>query len=81
VTVGVIPAGREAVMPWHNFVLWEPADDEPFVTTELFHGEQRIAELGPVKLYRSLWERMWATAVTGDDLELYVIRAVVMRPG
>lgn len=67
VTVGVVPSGRDAVVPWHNFVIWEPTDDEPYVTTELFHGEQRIADAAQVKLYRGLWSRMWDVSALGDD--------------
>ncbi len=55
------------VAPWHNFVIWEPADDEPYVTTELFHGEQQILDADGVKLYRDLWDRMWSAALVGQD--------------
>lgn len=67
VELAVIPAGTDVVIPWHNFVILEPADDEPYVVTELFHGEQRITLAEQVELYRALWERMWKAAVQGDD--------------
>ncbi|SRR6266704_301787 len=76
VTVGVVPSGGDAVVPWHNFVIWESADDEPYVTTELFHGEQRIADTAPVQLYRALWERMWDSAATADDARELIRSAV-----
>lgn len=67
VEVAVVPAGGDVVAPWHNFVLWEPNDDDPYVTTELFHGEQEIRTADEVALYRDLWERMWTAAAVGDD--------------
>jgi hypothetical protein len=71
VELGVIPAGQDVVIPWHNFVILEPVDDDPYVVTELFHGEQKITIAEQVELYRSLWERMWkAAAVGGEAVEL-----------
>jgi transcriptional regulator with XRE-family HTH domain len=66
VELGVIPSGHDVVIPWHNFVILEPVDDDSYVVTELFHGEQRITAAEQVELYRSLWERMWKAAVVGD---------------
>ena len=67
VKIGVVPAGRDVVVPWNNFVIWEPAGDDTFVTTELFHGEQRVTEVAQVKLYEALWSRLWNAAARGDD--------------
>lgn len=67
VDVAIIPVGGDVVAPWHNFVVWEPVDDEPYVTTELFHGEQHVTDGAQVELYRGLWDRMWATAAVGGD--------------
>ncbi len=75
VEVAVVPAGRDVVAPWHNFVIWEPAGDDPFVTTELFHGEQRMTDAATVELYLELWGRMWSSAVTGDDAHALVASA------
>lgn len=73
VEVAIVPAGGDVVVPWHNFVIWEQPD-EVFVTTELFHGEQRITEAQQVALYRGLWERMWSAAETGDEARAAVER-------
>jgi hypothetical protein len=67
VELGVIPSGQDVVVPWHNFVILEPVDEDPYVVTELFHGEQRITPAEQVELYRSLWGRMWKAAVVGDE--------------
>jgi transcriptional regulator with XRE-family HTH domain len=67
VGLAVVPVGRDVVAPWHNFILWEPREEDPYVTTELFHGEQRITDVSTVALYRGLWSRMWDAAVTGDE--------------
>lgn len=66
VDVAVIPSGHDVVVPWHNFVLLEPVDDDPYVVTELFHGEQKITTAEQVEVYRGLWERMWKAATHGD---------------
>jgi transcriptional regulator with XRE-family HTH domain len=75
VEVGIIPSGQDVVVPWHNFVILEPADDDPYVVTELFHGEQRITTSEQVELYRSLWERMWKAAAHGDEARALIREA------
>ncbi len=67
VQLAVVPVGGEVVPPWHNFVIWEPDGDEPFVTTELFQGEQRLSEPGTVRLYLQVWKRMWSAAARAED--------------
>lgn len=74
VEVAVVPTGGDVVVPWHNFVIWEPVGDDAYVTTELFHGEQRLTAVEEVALYRRLWERMWSAAETGDDARAAVER-------
>jgi transcriptional regulator with XRE-family HTH domain len=75
VSLAVVPAGGDVVVPWHNFVIWEPGDDESYVTIELFDGERRVTELDRVKLFQTLWERMWSAALVGDEA-VDMIRAV-----
>lgn len=76
VSLAVVPSGRDVVVPWNNFVIWEPADDEPYVTMELFDGERRVTEADRVKLFQSLWQRMWAAALPGDEA-VEMIRSVL----
>lgn len=75
VEVAVVPVGEDVVAPWHNFVLWEPLESEAYVTTELFHGEQRITDAPTVALYESLWSRLWDAAARGDDAAELIRRA------
>lgn len=75
VDVAAVPAGGDVVAPWHNFVIWEPDGEDAYVTTELFHGEQRIGDSDQVELYRGLWKRMWSAAAVGDDA-VALIRAM-----
>lgn len=67
VDVAVVPVDSSVLVPWHNFVIWEPAVDDPFVTTELVHGEQELHDVEQVALYEQLWERMWKAAAVGDE--------------
>lgn len=67
VDIAVVQAGKDVVVPWHNFVVWEPDDDEPYVTTELFHGEQTITDAQQVEQYRGLWAHIWAAAAVGEQ--------------
>lgn len=67
VDVAVVPVEAPVLVPWHNFVIWEPADGAPFVTTELVHGEQELHDPGQVALYEKLWDRMWGAAAVGDE--------------
>jgi len=67
VDVAVVPVETPALVPWHNFVIWESADRDPFVTTELVHGEQELHDPEQVALYEKLWDRMWSSAVVGED--------------
>lgn len=67
VELSVVPAVAAVVVPWHNFVLWDTADSGRYVTTELFHGAQEIADSESVALYVDVWERLWSAAVHGDE--------------
>lgn len=66
VDVAVVPVEAPVLVPWHNFVIWEPVDGAPFVTTELVHGEQELHDPEQVALYGELWDRMWAASAVGD---------------
>jgi transcriptional regulator with XRE-family HTH domain len=67
VALAVLPTDAPVLPAWHNFVIWERGDDPPYVTTELVHGEQEIHDPDQVALYVQLWDRLWASAATGDD--------------
>lgn len=64
VEVAVLPASAAVVVPWHNFIIREPADGSPiYVTTELFHGAQEINDVASVAIYVKAWERLASVAV------------------
>jgi transcriptional regulator with XRE-family HTH domain len=69
VELGVLPDGYAGALPWHNFVLRYPVDEDepPYVALELIHGEEKITDEDAVQAYRGLWSRLWDAAVTGDD--------------
>ncbi len=68
VDLRVLASGRVGAPEWHNFVIYDPADgSEPFVATELVHGEQALAEAKTVALYEALWSHLWDAAVSGDE--------------
>lgn len=67
VDIAVVPVDAPVLVPWHNFVIWEPADGPPFVTTELVHGEQELHDPDQVALYEKLWDRMWSSSAAGDE--------------
>jgi transcriptional regulator with XRE-family HTH domain len=76
VDVAVVPVDAPVLVPWHNFVIWEPADGAPFVTTELVHGEQELHDPEQVALYEKLWDRMWSSAAVGDQARTMVREAL-----
>lgn len=66
VEIAVLPESV-ATVPWHNFVLHQPADDSPvYVTAELMHGPIVVRDPGDVAVYVELWEQLWSAALTGD---------------
>jgi transcriptional regulator with XRE-family HTH domain len=69
VRLGVLPIAAAAGLPWHNFVLYFPADNggSPYVTAELIEGAHEVSDSVDVALYAALWDRLWAAAVVGDD--------------
>jgi transcriptional regulator with XRE-family HTH domain len=67
VEVAVLPVLRTGTPAWHSFIIFQAADESSFVTTELVHGGQEIADPEVVRRYVSLWDRLWRTAVTGDQ--------------
>lgn len=69
-TVGlaVLPTDAVVLVPWQNFILWEPEDDSPvYAGSELFLGEQKVTDPGDVDLLTDIWSRLWAAAAVGDD--------------
>lgn len=66
VDVAIVPETSPALVPWHNFVIWEPADGDPYVTSELVTGEPEHHDPDQVALFEQLWDRMWKAAVHGD---------------
>lgn len=77
VTLGVIPRGVTFAGMWHNFVVYDPADEvsEPYVSIELTHGLLTLADHWHVELYRDLFARLWDAAVFGDDAVALIRRA------
>lgn len=68
VEVRVLASTRQGTPAWHNFVLYDPADDsDPYVTTELLHGGQESRDPKAVALYESLWAKLWDAAAVGED--------------
>lgn len=75
VELAVLPEKFADALPWHNFVIREPADGSPpYVDTELVHGPQTIREPGSVAVYQWMWDRLWKASRT-DDEALALIRA------
>lgn len=68
VEIAVLPVDREGVPAWHSFILHRPADGSPdYVTTELVHGGQEVAEPDAVASYAVLWGQLWKAALHGDE--------------
>lgn len=68
VDLRVLRSDRVGVPEWHNFVLYDPADGaDTYVTTELLHGGQAPPDAKVVALYETLWQRLWAAALVGDE--------------
>lgn len=67
VELAILPATVAVAAPWHNFIIWEPQDGHPYVTTELVHGAQEVGDPESVQLYLTLWERLWGAAAVGED--------------
>lgn len=70
VEIAVLPDTVSAgVVPWHNFVLREPAGGGPVtVSTELVLGAQDdITDPESVGVFDDLWNRMWSVAAHGRE--------------
>jgi DNA-binding XRE family transcriptional regulator len=67
VELGVLPAGRIGGLGWHSFMWWEPFEGPPYVTTELLHGGQYVVNPDSVRLYETVWDRLWSAAAVGDE--------------
>jgi transcriptional regulator with XRE-family HTH domain len=66
VHIAVLPHGEPAtVVPWSNFIIFE--GNSPFVSIELAHHEDPIADEKRVNLYRDLYSKMWQRALTGSE--------------
>lgn len=69
-TVGlaVLPTSEVVLVPWQNFILWEPRDDSPvYAGSELFLGEQKATDPGDVDLLLDVWSRLWSAATIEND--------------
>lgn len=75
VVLGIVPTSAAVAAAWHNFILWEPADGSPYVTTELVHEAQEIHDAEQLALYESLWKKLWDAAIVGDDAA-HMIRTI-----
>lgn len=76
VELAVLSDPAVVMVPWQNFILWEPMDDGPvYAGSELFLGEQKVTDPGDVDLLVDVWDRLWAASAVGDDA-VALIRAV-----
>ncbi|BBG04108.1 MULTISPECIES: DUF5753 domain-containing protein [Pseudonocardia] len=57
VSIAVLP-DSVPLLPWHNFLIWTPAEGDPYVTAELVHGSQEVHGREDVAEYRALWEKL-----------------------
>ncbi|MEV1295978.1 DUF5753 domain-containing protein [Pseudonocardia sp. NPDC049635] len=57
VSVFVLPVSAP-VLPWHNFLIWTPAQGDPYVTSELVHGELEVHSRADVSVYQALWHTL-----------------------
>lgn len=70
VEIAILPDRRVGAAAWNSFTLYaEPSDDrdQPYVTTELVHGGQRVSDPDRVAEYAALWGRLWSASLTGDE--------------
>lgn len=76
VEIAILPEEAIGVVPWHNFVIREPADGSPtYVTTELIHGPQNIQDEESVAIYTAVWDRLWKAGAVGDEAVEIIRRA------
>lgn len=80
VDLAVLPEAARPAVPWHNFTIFTHADGTSYVFVELIHGAHDEADPGSVKLYRELWDRLWAASVTGDAAVEVIRRASDPEP-
>jgi transcriptional regulator with XRE-family HTH domain len=79
VELAVLPDSFVGALPWHNFVIREPADGTPaYVMVELIHGEQEVVEGGDVAVYQTMWDRLWNASATGDDAVALIRSAALL---
>jgi transcriptional regulator with XRE-family HTH domain len=80
VDIAVLPESFVGALPWHNFVIREPADGTPaYVMVELIHGEQEVVEGGDVAVYQTMWDRLWKASATGDDAVALIHQVAIAR--
>ena len=78
IEIAILPdTGSPGVVPWHNFVLREPADGGPTsVSTELVLGAQDdVTDPESVAVFEHLWERLWEAATHGREALELISRA------
>lgn len=62
----MLPTSRFGASGWAPFMLWSLPEGSVFATTELPHGEQRVADPDGVTAYEKLWAELWTAALVGD---------------
>lgn len=68
VDLAVLPNAAVVLVPWQNFILWEPQDGSPvYAGSELYLGEQKATDPGDVDLLLDVWSRLWDAAVHDQD--------------
>ncbi|MGO4424466.1 Scr1 family TA system antitoxin-like transcriptional regulator [Streptomyces sp. MCAF7] len=72
VTLGIVPLGTDlTVVPTHGFWLF----DDRLVMVETIGAELRLTDRAEVDLYRTVWDELEQTAVTGPQAHRVIARA------
>jgi len=77
VRIGIIPLGVPVrTIPWCSIDLYDDLPDgEPAVVdVELPHGEVWVTEPEDVRVYQDIVDRLWESALTGDDARTAIRR-------
>ncbi|GLZ11651.1 transcriptional regulator [Actinomadura sp. NBRC 104425] len=76
VSLGIIPAGRQALaIASHGFVIYEGDDaDDAYVSVEAIHAGLTAHDAESVGIYRQTWSALTRMAVFGDDARGVVAR-------
>ena len=59
VDIRVLPHHRVGAPAWHSFVITEPTDGDPEVTSELLGGYWSATDPETVAQYVTVWENLW----------------------